>query len=233
MKRALNIRMKIDGPESGTVAFLLVRLANVATAQKDYSDAEQFYRKALAIQEKTSGASGSEIVLSTLSDLAKLYSFQRDYVQTESIYEQVLAAQMKLKPGSGQILGTVEQLGPIYEADGKFGQAEVLYQKAVEVNQTALPQGHLSLIGSLNDLALYYERRERLSEARTYYKLALDEFGNPPSSDKSLMDLNRAIVLKNYARLLRKMNRADEATGYETQAKTLDEGLTPKPLVKK
>jgi tetratricopeptide (TPR) repeat protein len=208
-------------------------LASLATSQRNYSEAERLYKQTLAIQEKTQGDNGPENALATLSNLAKLYAIQKDYSQAEAIYEQVLTANMKLKPGAGQILGTVEQLGPIYEEDGKFGQAEALYQKLVEMNQTALPHGHLSLIGSLNDLALYYERRERLGEAETYFRAALNQFGNPPSSDKSLMDSNRSIVLKNYARLLRKMNQADAATEYETQAKALDLGLAPKPLVKK
>lgn len=47
------------------------------------------------------------------------------------------------------------------------------------------------------------------------------------------MDSNLAIVTKNYARILHKMNRANEAARYEMQAETIDEGVTPKPLTKK
>jgi len=38
--------------------------------------------------------------------------------------------------------------------------------------------------------------------------------------------------MKNYARLLRKMNRVNEATHYETDARAIDQRLNPKPLRK-
>lgn len=130
-------------------------------------------------------------------------------------------------------MGTVEQLGPIYEQQGKFAEAEALYRKSAEANQAALPRGHLSLMASLNDLALYYERRERLDEAETCYKSALDQFDKPSPSGKGLMESNQAIVMKNYARLLHKMNRSNEAALYEMQVKAIEESVTPKPLAKK
>jgi tetratricopeptide (TPR) repeat protein len=234
MKRALDIHVKLDGPESSTVPFLLARLASLATSQEDYTEAEQLYKKALAIQESANRNNGDESALSTLSDLAKLYSIEKDYSQAEAVYERLLASQTKSRqPGAGNMLGTVEQLGLVYEQQGKFGEAEALYRKSVEADQVALPRGHLSLIASLNDLALYYERRERLDEAERYYKSALDQFDRPSPSGKGLMDSNQAIVMKNYARLLHKMNRATEAAQYETQAKALDQSVTPKPLAKK
>ena len=65
-------------------------------------------------------------------------------------------------------------MGSVYEEEGKFGEAEALYQKAAESDLATLPLGHLSTIVSLNDLALFLERRDRLAEAETYYKSALD-----------------------------------------------------------
>lgn len=86
-------------------------------------------------------------------------------------------SQMKSREsGAGSILGTVAQLGPVYELEAKFAEAEVMYRKSVEANQAMLPRGHLALIASLNDLALYYERWERLDEAETYYKAALNHW---------------------------------------------------------
>jgi hypothetical protein len=107
-----------------------------------------------------------------------------------------------------------------------------LYRKAAETDLATLPHGHLSCIASLNDLALFLERRDRLAEGETYYKSALDQFGGTEPSGNSLMDHNLAIVMRNYARLLRKMNRPEEAAPFEKAAKVIDERLTPKPLKK-
>jgi tetratricopeptide (TPR) repeat protein len=229
MKKALNLHLKLDGPESSSVPFFLVRLASLATSQENYAEAEQLYKEALAIQEKANRNDGDENALSTLSDLAKLYSIEKDYSQAEAIYERVLASQTKSQQlGVGTILGTVERLGLVYEQQGMFAEAEALYRKSAEANQAALPRGHLTLIASLNDLALYYERRERLNEAETCYKSALDQFDKPSPSGNGLMDSNQIIVMKNYARLLHKMNRANEAAQYETLAKTINGGVNPK-----
>ncbi len=111
-----------------------------------------------------------------------------------------------------------------------MGEAEGLYHKTAESDLATLPRGDLSTITSLNDLALLLERGDRFVEAETYYKSALDQFGSTHPSGSSLMDSNLAIVMKNYARLLRKMNRGEEAASYEKAVKVIDERLTPKPL---
>lgn len=230
LKRVLSIHTKLDGPESPAVAGCLTGLADLATRQTNYAEAEQFYKQAVAIEENTQGAE-SIGVLSTLEKLAELHRLEKDYTQAEAIYKRVLATQTKSVPdGSGMTLGATERLGSLYEEEGKFSEAEALYHKTTESNLATLPRGHLSTTASLNDFGLFLERRDRQAEAETYYKAALDQFGGPQPSGNSLIDSNLAIVMRNYARLLRKMNRSNEAAPYERAANVVDERLAPKPL---
>jgi tetratricopeptide (TPR) repeat protein len=232
LKRALNIYTKLDGPDSLAVAGSLGGLAHLAKQEKNYALAELFYKQALAIERKAQGPDGIG-VLSTLQELAEVFRLEEDYAKAEGVYEGVLTTEMKqMPPGSGLTLGTIERLGSLYAQEGKFPEAEALYRKAVESDLVSLPHGHLTTIASLNDLALFLERRNRLAEAETYYKKAFDQFGGVQPSGNSLMDHNLSIVMKNYARLMRKMNRPVEAAAYEKRVKEIDKRLAPKPLKK-
>ena len=116
-------------------------------------------------------------------------------------------------------------------ADPEAGSAlPCLYGDSVRTDLAALARGDLSTIASLNDLALFLERRDRLAEAETYYQEALDQFDVTGAPTDNLTDSNRAIVMRNYARLLRKMNRPSEAAPFEKAAKAIDERRSPKPL---
>lgn len=227
MRRAMAIDMKLDGPESFSVAGWLGGLGDLATGQENYAEAEQFYKEALSIEEKILPPDHVQL-LSTLQSLAELFRREKGYAQAEATYEKVLALQAKSETaGSGSALGTTERLGPLYEEEGKFSEAEALYCNAVRTDLAALPRGDLSTIASLNDLALFLERRDRLAEAETYYQEALDQFDVTGAPADNLTDSNRAIVMKNYARLLRKMNRPSEAAPFEKAARAIDERLSP------
>jgi tetratricopeptide (TPR) repeat protein len=231
LKRTLAIDTKLDGPNSPSVAVQLGALAKLAREQQNYAEAEQLDQQVLAIQEKAGPDNPG--VLSTLSDLAEIYGLEENYGAAEATYERVLAIQMSSSGLPNAIpLGTVGRLGALLEHEGKFQEAEVVYRNAVEWTRAAPPGNRLLLIASLNTLALFYERHDSLVEAETYYELALKEFGGTQPSGDNLMDWNLAIIMKNYARLLRKMNRPGEAVRYEAGAQTIGQRLDPKPLRK-
>jgi tetratricopeptide (TPR) repeat protein len=166
-------------------------------------------------------ASGKEDLqlAATLEDLGHFYKKQGAFANAERLYERVKAIQIEnLDPGSGAILGTIERLAALYEADGKFADAETLLRDSI-AKKEALPRGHLSLIASLNDLGEFLERQERFTEAELYYERALHQF---PTTAKAYKDSNVAVVMRNYARLLRKMNQPNKAAEYENDAETFD-----------
>jgi tetratricopeptide (TPR) repeat protein len=197
----------------------MCRLANLAGRQRRFAEAEQVYEEILTAQTKEQGF---ECPM-TLADLAELYHVAKDYQKSEAIYRKVIESKL-LEPGSGLTLGAIERLGTVYEEQGNYEQEEALYRKAVETYLTRLPRGHLTTIAQLNDLGLFYERRERFPEAEEYYKRALEQFdGLAP--DASLVDSNLAIVIENYARLLRDEGRMTESERYENRGKAIRDKL--------
>jgi tetratricopeptide (TPR) repeat protein len=226
LKAALSIYGVIDGSQIASNSYYLGRLANLAIRQQRFAEAEQMYKGLLAVQSTEQGFESP----ATLRDLAELYHRAKDYPNSEATYRKVIESK-PLEPGGGEILGAIEGLSAVYEEEGKFEQVEVLYRDTIQTNQTILPRGHLVTIAELNDLGLFYERRERWQDAEAYYKRALDQFdGLAP--DARLMDSNVARVSDNYARLLRAEGRFTESEQYENRAKAIRDNLGGNRLTK-
>jgi tetratricopeptide (TPR) repeat protein len=226
LKAALSIYDVIDGAQIASNSYYLGRLANLASRQQRFADAEHLYKGLLAVQSAEQGFESPSI----LRDLAELYHRAKDYVNSEAIYRKVIESK-PLEPGDGETLGAIEGLCAVYEEEGKFEEIEVLYRDTIRTNQTILPRGHLATIAELNDLGLFYERRQRWQDAEAYYKRALDQFdGLAP--DARLMDSNLARVLDNYARILRAEGRFTESEQYEDGAKAIRDKLGDNRLTK-
>jgi tetratricopeptide (TPR) repeat protein len=194
-----------------------VNLAKTLVAEGNPQEAANLYLT--DIESATAFGKDDLRLATTLQDLANFFEGQRDRANAERLYEQVESIQiLNLDPGSGAILGTVERLAALYEADGKFADAETLLRASI-AKKEALPRGHLSLIASFNDLAEFLERQERFTEAELYYERALHQF---PTTAREYKDSNVAIVMRNYARLLRKMDQPNKAAKYENDADTFD-----------
>jgi len=226
LKAAMAICDVSDGSQAASHSYYLGKLANLVSREQRFAEAEQIDKQILAIQSKDQGFESP----ATLRDLAELYHLAKDYPNSEAVYRKIIESK-SLDPGSGQILGAMEGLSAVYEEEGKFEQIETLYRNAIQIHQTILPHGHLVTIAELNDLGLFYERRDRLQDAETYYKSALAQFDGL-ASDASLMDSNLARVIDNYARLLRTEGRFDESEQYESRAKAIRDKLGANRLTK-
>lgn len=212
LRNALGIRAASDGPQSIT-DYCLARLAAVVAHEQKFAEAEQLYQEVLTRQTSDTGHEDFTI----LAELAEVYRFAKDYSKAEEINQRALQLESESQePGSGLILGSIERLGTVYE-QGKYAEEEALYRNAAESSRTLLPRGHLVIIANLNDLGLFYERRERFQEAEMFYRRGLGEFNG--TYNERVLDSNFAIVTRNYARLLRLMGRVAEAEQYEARAK--------------
>ena len=58
-------------------------------------------------------------------------------------------------------------------AQGAYGEAEPLYQRALAASEQVLGAEHPDTLGSVNNLALLYASQERYGEAETLYQRAV------------------------------------------------------------
>ncbi|MEQ8386704.1 MAG: tetratricopeptide repeat protein [Coleofasciculus sp. A1-SPW-01] len=62
----------------------------------------------------------------------------------------------------------------LYYVQGRYGEAEPLYQKALELYKRLLGDDHPDVASSLNNLAYLYSSQGRYGEAEPLYQQALE-----------------------------------------------------------
>jgi tetratricopeptide (TPR) repeat protein len=148
-------------------------LAMVYEAQGKYVDAEELFKRALAIYEKTRGAS-QPIVANTINNLAAVYDEQGKYADAEGLYKRALAIREKtLGKEHPDVAHTLHNLGVVYEEQGKYADAEGLFKRALAILEKTLGKEHPDIASTLNNLASVYRERGKYADAEGLYKRAL------------------------------------------------------------
>ena len=78
-----------------------------------------------------------------------------------------------LGPRHPDTLASLNNLAVLYQAQGRYGEAEPLYREALQASREALGPRHPDTLTSLNNLALLYEAQGRYGEAEPLYREAL------------------------------------------------------------
>ncbi len=101
----------------------------------------------------------------------------------------------------------LDRLARTYGLQGRYSEAEPLYQQALEIRQTEQGDRHPDTATSLNNLAALYDSQGRYSEAEPLYQQALETY------QTELGDRHPSTVtsLNNLATLYRAQGRYSEA----------------------
>ncbi|MDI6810818.1 MAG: tetratricopeptide repeat protein [archaeon] len=130
-------------------ASLWHNLGMIAQERRDFDEAEEWYRKSLALKEKLKDEHGQA---RTLHQLGMIAEERRDFDEAEEWYRKSLEIEEKLKDEHGQAR-TLHQLGRIAEERRDFDEAERLYLRAKVVFEKYCDGYSLSVVrGSLERL---------------------------------------------------------------------------------
>ena len=102
-------------------------------------------------------------------------------------------------------------MGFFLNNQGRFAEAEPLYQEALAVYRHALPEGHPDIAQSLNNLAGLYYGQGRFAEAEPLFQEAVGILQQALGDDHP----NTKVVIKNFARFL--ADKAARANGSASQ----------------
>jgi tetratricopeptide (TPR) repeat protein len=181
-QRALSIWEQMYGPTHPHVALSLNSLAELHRLQGEYQEAERLYRRALSIWEQMYGPHYLDAALS-LHGLAKLYSAQNNSSQAERLYRQALSIRTQaLEPAHPDVLSVLEdymallrRMNRSEEATERkaYAEAELLYQRALQIREQQLGPEHSDVASPLNGLANLYRDQGRYAEAEPLYQRAL------------------------------------------------------------
>jgi tetratricopeptide (TPR) repeat protein len=67
----------------------------------------------------------------------------------------------------------MNDLGPIYDQQGKLAEAEAMCRRALAGKEKALGPEHMSTLSIVHNLGLLYYKQGNLPEAETMYRRAL------------------------------------------------------------
>ena len=213
-ENALAIREKALGPEHPDVAVSLNNLAALYDAHGQYSKAEPLYQRALGIWEKALGPEHPRVATG-LNNLAELYRTQGQYTKAEPLYQRAVGIWEKaLGPEHPNLATSLSNLAVLYVAQGQYAKAEPLHQRALGIREKALRPEHPDVARSLNKLAELYRAQGQYGKAEPLYQRALRILEAALPSDHP--DL--AQTMANYAALLGRLDRDDEAKAWKAKA---------------
>ncbi|RYN53640.1 hypothetical protein AA0117_g13334 [Alternaria alternata] len=120
------------------------------------------------------------------------------------------------------VLDAVHMLGLLYKDQGKLGEAEQMYERALRGKEEALGVGHSSTLETVNNLGILYADQGRLGEAEQMYQRALRGFEEALGVGHS-STLN---TVNNLGNLYRNQGRLSEAEQmYERALRGTEETL--------
>ncbi len=153
---------------------------------------------------------------SIMADAAKAYQ-QADYADAEKLLLAALKEAEKFGEQDPRLATSLNNLAVLYYAQGRYAQAEPLYQRALAIREKALGPEHPDVAQSLNNLAVLYNAQGKYAQAEPLYQrsLVIREKVLGPEHP------NVATVLENYAALLHKLNRDAEADKMEARAQAI------------
>jgi CHAT domain-containing protein len=135
------------------------------------AQAEQHYRRALAIWEKI--VPDTTFVSQALERLGQLTADQSDLARAEEYYRRAIAIDQRRVPESPDLAAGLSGLGNVLLAKGQLAEALECHQRALAIRQKLTP-GTDSHAASLAAMAGIMRRKGESDAAAQYYQQALD-----------------------------------------------------------
>jgi len=198
---------KVEAKETVELAQAQDRLASVAQDQGRYEEAEELFRQALEIDEKTIGRDHPDYS-TRLNNLAVAVRAQGRYEEAEELYRQALKIDEETIGRDHPDYSTrLNNLAVAVRAQGRYEEAEKLYRQALIIDEKTIGNDHPGYARHINNLALVVKLLGRHKEAEELYRQALE-------IDKETIGRDHpryAIHLSNLALLVHAQGRDEEA----------------------
>jgi tetratricopeptide (TPR) repeat protein len=130
-----------------------------------------------------------------------------DYADAEQIFLRALETAETFGRDDARIALTLNDLGLLFKAQGRYGEAETALERALPIMEKALGPEHRDVAANLNNLADLFSVQGRYGEAEPLYRGALVVFEKARGPQHS----DVATTLGALADLLRVQGRYAEA----------------------
>ncbi|MCI0349908.1 MAG: TonB family protein [Acidobacteriales bacterium] len=133
--------------------------------------------------------------------------------QAQQLYEKALSEAQKFGPKDPRLDKTLVAMETLYEGQRNWPKAESYCRQLVSTRERSLGPDHLGYAQTVNNLAVLLALQSKNAESEQNYKKALKIVENALGTENRYT----AMILENYAPLLRKLNRTAEAEKVEQQ----------------
>jgi tetratricopeptide (TPR) repeat protein/tRNA A-37 threonylcarbamoyl transferase component Bud32 len=137
LAEALEMWIRVYGPEHGNVAKVELALATIDRKKNRYEEAEKRYRRVLEIWSKTNGPRSTNVAFG-LNNLGNLYLEQGELKRAEKNYRQALEIfESKVGKDHPNVAMTLANLGRCLSGQKRHREAIPLLRRVVEIDLKA------------------------------------------------------------------------------------------------
>jgi tetratricopeptide (TPR) repeat protein len=186
-----------------------------------YAAARRLHERALAIREKTRGASHVDTAES-LNNLALLLRAEGDYAGARPLLVRALAIYEQARgPAHAETAMALNNLAGVLQDEGDLSAARALYERALDIAERTFGPEHPATATSLNNLGSMRRAEGDLAAARSLFERALTIDDKTRGAD----DPDTANVLANLGGVLVAQGDAPAAIPLFERALAIEERL--------
>ncbi len=175
-RRALEIQGRSLERNNPEVSASLNNLAEIDLARGKGADAEALAKRSLELQQGAWGGESPQAAVS-LNNLAGAALAQGRLAEAEQFAKQAISLNEKLfalnDPESARLFGfnypytatSMAILAEVYQAQGRFSEAEATYKRALAIQESSLGSNHSETANTLEKLAGLYVKMGKSQEA--------------------------------------------------------------------
>jgi tetratricopeptide (TPR) repeat protein len=176
LRRALEIRERVLGPNHIDTTASLDDFATLEFVRGDLAAAESIVRRSLAAHEAAQGPN-HPATAGNLNNLATIYANQGNDTDAEPLYRRAISIlDRAFGPDSPPTAAAFSNLASLYARQGNYADAETLLERAIAVRQKTLGPEDPDTAVSLNDLASIYLEQGKYAAAKPLRQRALAIF---------------------------------------------------------
>jgi len=179
------LRLPLSIVEKATRASYVAAL--LEQARGEFQQAMNLYEQARLIVAGTGDRAGEAAIIAQIAGvyraMEKALSISREAGDREGegvtlgnigrVYDALAIREKQLGPEHPDTAQSLNNLAELYRAQGKYEQAEPLYQRALAIREKQLGPEHPYTATSLNNLAGLYRAQGKYEQAEPLYQRAL------------------------------------------------------------
>ncbi len=215
-RRALSLVEKTEGQGSLQYAVLLADIAILPTQTGNREEVIALLRQAIAVNKRTGSIKNITVIRECL---AQIFRREKRYREEEPLLLDALADLAKEKAANPALLAAALNNRAVLRCDQeRYEESVDLQRESIRAWETVRGKEHPSLVAPLNNPASTYVRISRFDDAELTYQHAINVCRKTLGEDH----LEYAILLKNYALVLRKLGHKREAKKFNAQGEQIE-----------